>query len=105
MVVETATRLESVGVDKVVMACVYTGRTREADAASVVMVTSRAPRDALYHQLCGQIEIARIGDCNAPGTIAACVHSGHAYARGMDEAPAGDVRFRREHALAPSDDG
>jgi dimethylamine/trimethylamine dehydrogenase len=66
------------------------------------MVTSRVPRDALYHELCDRIDITRIGDCAAPGIIATCVHSGHAYARAMDEAPAGDVPFRREHALAPS---
>jgi dimethylamine/trimethylamine dehydrogenase len=105
VVVETGALLESIAVDKVIVACAYTGRTREVEAASVVLATSRAPRDALYHELCEQIEITRIGDCNAPGTIATAVHSGHAYARGMDEAPAGDVPFRREHALVPPTDG
>ncbi len=101
IVIETASVLQSVAADKAVLACAYTGKTREADAACVVMVTSRVPHDALYHELCDRIEIARIGDCNAPGTIATAVHAGHGYARGMDEAPAGDVPFRREHALVP----
>jgi dimethylamine/trimethylamine dehydrogenase len=101
IVIETGSVLQSVAADKAVLACAYTGRTREADAACVVMVTSRVPHDALYHELCDRIEIARIGDCNAPGTIATAVHAGHGYARGMDAAPAGDVPFRREHALVP----
>jgi dimethylamine/trimethylamine dehydrogenase len=100
-VIETGTVLQGVGADKAVLACAYTGRTREAPAASVVMVTSREPNDALFHELQEQVDVTRIGDCAAPGTIATCVHAGHAYARAMDEPPAGDVPFRREHALAP----
>jgi dimethylamine/trimethylamine dehydrogenase len=48
------------------------------------MVTSRESRDGLYRELEDRIDIVRIGDCLAPGTIAACVRSGHEYAQGMD---------------------
>jgi dimethylamine/trimethylamine dehydrogenase len=71
------------------------------EAASVIMVTSRAPRDGLYRELGEQIDILRVGDCLAPGTIASAVYSGHRYAREMDEAPSDGVPFLREHALAP----
>jgi dimethylamine/trimethylamine dehydrogenase len=98
---ETGTVIESLGVDKAVIACAYTGRTRDMEAASVVMVTSRAPRDALYRELAWRIDIVPIGDCLAPGTIASAVYSGHRYAREMDTEPSDGVPFRREHALAP----
>jgi dimethylamine/trimethylamine dehydrogenase len=88
---ETATRLE----------CIYTGAVHEVETAAVVMVTSRTPVDSLYHSLEGRIDITRIGDCLAPGTIATSVYSGHQYAREMDAPPPGDVRFRRERAVAP----
>jgi dimethylamine/trimethylamine dehydrogenase len=98
---ETGTVIESLAVDKAVLACAYTDRTREMEAASVVMVTSRAPRDALSRELAERIDIVPIGDCLAPGTIASAVYSGHRYAREMDAAPPDGVPFRREHALVP----
>jgi dimethylamine/trimethylamine dehydrogenase len=64
-------------------------------ADHVVMVTSRDPNDALYTELCERIDITRIGDCSAPGIIAAAVMAGHRYARSMD-APDRDVPFRRD---------
>jgi len=98
---ETGTVLESLAGGKAVIACAYTGRTREVEAASVIMVTARTPRDALYHELQERVDIQRIGDCLAPGTIARAVYSGHRFAREMDESPAAGVPFLREHALAP----
>ena len=38
----------------------------------------------------------RIGDCLAPGTIAAAVYAGHRYARELGEPEAEGVPFRRE---------
>ncbi|MGI9645075.1 MAG: FAD-dependent oxidoreductase, partial [Ilumatobacteraceae bacterium] len=99
--VVTGTSLAEVGDDAIVLECVYTGRTRSVPAASVVMTTSRLPADALYHSLVGRIDIQRIGDCAAPGTIAAAVYAGHRYAREMDAGPASDVPFRRERVVAP----
>ena len=58
-------------------------------------------KHALFHQLLDRIEITRIGDCLAPGTIDTAVYAGHRYAREMDEPASRGVGFRREHALAP----
>ncbi len=44
---ELGMTVTSIGADKVLLACAYTGRRREVEAASVVMVTSRVPTDAL----------------------------------------------------------
>ena len=52
--------------------------------------------DALYRALDGRIDIERVGDCLAPGTIATCVRSGHAYAQEMDATFDRDMPFRRE---------
>ena len=59
------------------------------------MVTSREPNDALYTELGEHIDITRVGDCSAPGIIAAAVMAGHRYARSMD-APERDVPFLRD---------
>jgi dimethylamine/trimethylamine dehydrogenase len=97
----TGTSLAGVDDTAVTLECVFTGRTRGLDAAGVVMVTSRQPNDSLYHALADRIDITRIGDCLAPGTIATSVYSGHRYARESDSGPVVDVRFRRERVVAP----
>jgi dimethylamine/trimethylamine dehydrogenase len=85
--------------------CVYTKKSLQQPAASLVTVTARQPYDELYWQLMADPDalrksgietIERIGDCRAPGIIAAAVHAGHRVAREMDEPEAGDVSFRRE---------
>ena len=92
---ETYQTYKDAGIDKAVIQCIYTERTRELEAGSVVMVTSREPRDEMYHALYERIDITRIGDCGAPGIIASAVFSGHCYAREMDSEPSG-IGFRRE---------
>jgi dimethylamine/trimethylamine dehydrogenase len=62
------------------------------------MVTARLSRDRLYRELEDRIDITRIGDCLAPGTIAACVRSGHEYAREIDMDSESEVVVRREIA-------
>jgi hypothetical protein len=64
---ETGTVVESLASDKATLACAYTGRSREVEAAGVVMVTSREPRDALYHALSERIEIERVGRLQRAG--------------------------------------
>ena len=91
------------------LCAVYGGAVARRPAAALVMVTARIPDDGLYHDLmadeaalaaAGIASVARIGDCRAPGTIAAAVHSGHACARALDTPDPGDVPFRRERAMA-----
>ena len=72
------------------LSCVFSGREQARPADAVVTVSAREPLDALYHQLMADPEalaaaglrsVTRIGDCEAPGIIAAAVYSGHRYAR------------------------
>ncbi len=91
--IEIDSAVRSLAAGRAELACVHTGRTREVEVASVVMVTSREPNDALYHELCERIDIVRVGDCSAPGTIATAVFAGHRYAREMD---ADQDLFRRD---------
>lgn len=90
--------------DKVVLEHVWSGKTSELACASVVTITARLPNDALYQQLllreaewpgAGIKSVQCAGDALAPGLIAHAVYAGHRYAREMDEAPPGDVPFRR----------
>jgi dimethylamine/trimethylamine dehydrogenase len=94
--VETGTSLSEIQSGGVIAECVFTGRKAEIPASGVILVTSRVPNDDLYHSLQGEIDVERIGDCLAPGTIATAVYSGHRYAREMDEDVSDDVPFLRE---------
>jgi dimethylamine/trimethylamine dehydrogenase len=102
---ELDSAIASLARGRAVLACSYTGRLREIEVASVVMVTSREPSDRLYHELAERIDIERIGDCRAPGLIATAVYAGHLYAREMDEMPREGVPFKRENVLAAPDRG
>jgi dimethylamine/trimethylamine dehydrogenase len=101
--IEPVSNLVSIGDGYVELGCVFTGRTREIPADHVVMVTSLEPNDALYGELCNQIDITRVGDCSAPGIIAAAVMAGHRYAREMD-APEQEVPFRRDEPTIMPDE-
>lgn len=88
----------------VTLECAFTARAHGIACGTLVMVTMRRPVDALYHDLQTLVAsgaqapktLTRVGDCLAPGTIAAAVWSGHRYARELG-APVGDtVPFRRE---------
>ena len=90
---------------RAVLACVYTSRESNLEAGSIVSVTSRLPEDQLYAELtrlpdrvaaAGIESISPIGDCLAPGTIAAAVYGGHRHAREFDLKAAQPVPFRRE---------
>ena len=96
------TRIDAGGVQ---VEGVYGEGARTIECASVVMVTSRLPNDALYYALKGAPEriadagiqsVKRIGDALGPGLIAAAVWSGHRFARELDGPPPGDVPFKRE---------
>jgi dimethylamine/trimethylamine dehydrogenase len=85
--------------------CVYTKKTFQQPASSVVSVTARIPNDTLYRQLTvdtgtltdrGIKSVKRIGDCRAPGIIAAAVYAGHRLAREMDAPEIKGLSFRRE---------
>ncbi|MBW2421308.1 MAG: FAD-dependent oxidoreductase [Deltaproteobacteria bacterium] len=96
--IEANTTLVELAGEEATLACVFTGARRSIRVASVVMVTARLSRDGLYRELEDRIDIKRIGDCLAPGTIASCVRSGHEYAREIDVDPESADRVRREVA-------
>jgi dimethylamine/trimethylamine dehydrogenase len=89
------------------LACTYTGRTREIGCDTFVPVTGRVAQDALFQalradgarlQAAGIASVRAIGDCWAPGILAAAIYSGHQAARELDADPA-EIEaqlFRRE---------
>jgi dimethylamine/trimethylamine dehydrogenase len=90
---------------RVVLECTYTARHTMAPAATIVTLTSRLPNDDLAQQLgelpdataaAGIVAITSIGDCLAPGTIAAAVYSGHRHAREFDRLAVDEMPFERE---------
>jgi dimethylamine/trimethylamine dehydrogenase len=94
--------------DEAVLRCLYSDRLSTLPAASVVSVTARLPNDDLARALddaqaavanAGIVSVTSIGDCLAPGTIAAAVYSGHRYAREFDWPESDAPGFRREFPL------
>jgi len=82
------------------LSCVFTRRVTRKPVRTVVMVTSRKPQIALYEDLLvkmaeapghGIKSVSRIGDCIAPGTIAAAVFSGRRYAEDLDRPASADL--------------
>lgn len=98
--------ISHIGQDHVTLSCGYTDRTHQIACGTFVPVAMRRPVDQLYHDLmatpgmadAGPTSITRIGDCLAPGIIAAAVYAGHRYARelGAHGNDTDTVPFRRE---------
>ncbi len=87
--------------DHVELTCVYTGNRKAVSCNSVMLLTMRDSVDGLYSDIIAEDSqtiksVTRIGDCLAPGTIAAAVYSGHRYARELGEPLGEGVPFRRE---------
>jgi len=95
--VETGTTLDSIEKGHLLVSCAYTGTQREMEADHVVLVTGRDANESLYQEFGDRAGVSRIGDCSAPGLIAAAVMSGHRYAREFDTDPQ-DVPFLRDDA-------
>jgi len=83
--------MDDVGVS---VACCYSGKVSHLTGEAVVLVTSRSPEETLWSELqdkhsewdnAGIKSVVRIGDCLAPGLIAAAVQSGHALAQSVAE--------------------
>ena len=77
----------------VAASCVFSGGEQNIDADWVLPLTRREPDDALYYAVRAAVSedrtgapktVARIGDCLAPGTIAAAVHGGYRAALAMN---------------------
>ena len=94
--------VDRIAPDGVTASCVFSGRQRDIHADWVLPLTRREPHDALYYAVRAAISedrtgapktVTRIGDCLAPGTIAAAVYGGYRAALGMN--PSQDTY--REH--------
>jgi len=86
------------------LACAYTGQSLAMAADALVLVTARAPDDALFHQLQdmglpGNV-LSRIGDCEAPGIIAAAVFAGHRYARELEDPADPDQPLKHDRVFS-----
>ncbi|QUP55882.1 NADH:flavin oxidoreductase (plasmid) [Ralstonia syzygii] len=104
--VHVSQKLDHVTRDGAVVSCIFSGREKLIRADAIVLVTSQVPRDRLYHDILERLRyqderdavprVLRIGDCHAPGTIAAAVFAGHLFARTLDNALYDAPPFRRE---------
>ena len=102
--------LNKVGDGDVEFECAFTGESSRIPIDALVTVTSRVPNDYLHNELmdskdrtseAGIQSVDCIGDCLAPGTIAAAVHSGHLWARelGFSQEDKSPVPFKRELSI------
>lgn len=99
-------KLHARSADTLTLECVYSGATTEIACGTLVPVTSRLPTTTLWDDLqarssdwadAGIHTVTRLGDCLAPGIIAAAVHSGHLFAREYGLPPGtNDLRALRE---------
>jgi dimethylamine/trimethylamine dehydrogenase len=87
-------------------------RPQKLESDAVVLCTGRRPNDALFRELKPELQsgalqangisaLYRIGDCDAPRTIADCVFDGHRLAREIDsDDPNTPLPFVRERSWA-----
>ncbi len=97
---QTVTRFDGA---EVTLACEYTGAESRLAARGLVMVTARAQRDGLYHDILAKagdtplpFTLRRIGDAEAPGIIAQAVYAGHRFGAELDNAPDPDLPLRHD---------
>ena len=98
--------MQSVGDHVAEFACMYSDRVMTLPCDNLIMVTSRRSDDRLYRHCMAKLSelkdagvaaVSHIGDCVAPGTIAAAVYSGHLWARQLGEDSHGaELPFTRE---------
>ena len=94
--------LPAVRPGEVDLACMFTDRVHTCAADAIVLVTARLPETGFHEALKPAIgsgalrSLTRIGDCNAPGTIAAAVFSGRRVAEDLDEPVSDLLPFRTE---------
>jgi dimethylamine/trimethylamine dehydrogenase len=90
---------------EVLLECVFSGRRSGIPADSLIPISARRPNDELWLQLDarteeftarGGLSMQRIGDCRAPGIIAAAVYAGHKAARELGQPQAG---FKRDRVM------
>ena len=104
--VEIENKVTGFGDGAVELTSIYRdGPVRTIDCASLIVVGTRKPNDAVYRELmtdtdalsdAGVASVRSIGDCRAPGAIAHAVYSGHECARTIDsQDPIGPILWER----------
>lgn len=100
--VKTQMLLTSFDGSSATLSNIFTGSSSHLQVKSVVLVGLRLPSDGLYQSLlaresewpsAGIKSVDRIGDALAAGALVHAVHSGHEWARGLDD-PDGGVFLR-----------
>ena len=90
---------------RVHLECIYSGKFMALATEQLIPITARIPSDDLWlalerrrHELeqCGLLSLQRIGDCRAPGLVAAAIYAGHRAARELGGEAA---QARRERML------
>jgi dimethylamine/trimethylamine dehydrogenase len=85
--------------------CIYSGCVSKIEADYLVPISARIPDDELWCELDarrdefdakGGLSLQRVGDCRAPGIIAAAVYAGHKAAR---ELGCSEVEFKRDRVV------
>jgi dimethylamine/trimethylamine dehydrogenase len=90
---------------EVELECVFSGRQSKIQVDVLIPVSARAPDDELWRQLelrrdefdaRGGLSMQRIGDCRAPGIVAAAVYAGHKAARELGQQ---EPAFKRDRVV------
>ena len=85
--------------------CVYSGVRTEVSADYLLPISARVANDGLWRELemrrdefdsRGGLSIQRVGDCRAPGIVAAAVYAGHKAAR---ELGSSEVNCKRDRVV------
>ncbi len=105
----TAQEIHEVTAEGVSLSCVYVQKTLRLPADSVMLITSRIPNTDLYDGLeklknvpSNTLQtVEPIGDCLAPGTVAAAIYSGHLAAKCLHTSENQNL-YNREFVLLPS---
>ncbi|MEX3007573.1 FAD-dependent oxidoreductase [Hoeflea sp. TYP-13] len=107
--IQTNQVLEFFGKGRAICSCLFSGKVRESSADLMIPLTRRIPDDKLFMSLSsdagrlsesGVGSVRRIGDCEAPGTIAAAVHAGYRAAMELGSSATLTETFgRREHPV------
>jgi dimethylamine/trimethylamine dehydrogenase len=101
----TANRLAGFEPGEVRLECVFSGSSSSIAADFLVPVCARMPNDELWRELeerradfdaRGGLSMLRVGDCRAPGMIAAAVYAGHRAARELGQA---EITVKRDRVV------
>jgi len=88
-----------------VLECIFSGRQSKILSDYLIPISTRIPNDELWVELesrrdefdaRGGLSMQRIGDCQAPGIVAAAVYAGHKAAREMGQT---EPTFKRDRVV------